>query len=83
MRTRRGRHVLRLLAEGWVTMAAMKTTLSQSDLIDLQARLDCERERLWEQIAARREAEGSDQFRDSLPREEITDQADQGMEQAE
>ncbi|HEX5440711.1 MAG TPA: TraR/DksA C4-type zinc finger protein [Ktedonobacterales bacterium] len=64
-------------------MSTMKTTLSPMDLMDLRALLECERVRLREQIAALREAEGSARFQSSLQHEEVTDQADQAMDQAE
>lgn len=64
-------------------MSSMKTTLSPMNLLDLQAQLECERERLREQIAALREAEGTVRFQNSAQRDEVTDQADQAMDQAE
>ncbi|MGZ6364173.1 MAG: TraR/DksA family transcriptional regulator [Ktedonobacterales bacterium] len=60
----------------------MKTILPLSTLEELHMRLECERHQ--EQIAALREAEDLDRPRELVEwREEVTDQAEQGMGQAE
>ncbi len=62
----------------------MKTMLPLSTLEELRIRLECERGRLQEQIVALREAEGLDRSRRLVERrEKVTDQAEQGMDQAE
>lgn len=62
----------------------MKTTLSLPTLEELRAMLECERAQSLERIADLRKAEGLDQALNSLERRgEVTDQADQGMDQAE
>ncbi len=62
----------------------MQTVLSLVTLEEMRTRLECERSRLREQIAELRTAEGLDQARNSVElRGEVTDQAEQGMDQAE
>lgn len=69
------------LLERWTTMS---TTLPNATREELRARLERERDRLREQIANLRTAEDIDQPQNSLARRwEVTDQADQAMDQAE
>jgi DnaK suppressor protein len=60
------------------------TTLSPGTMENLRARLEHEREQLKQRIADLRAAEGIGRPSESVAwREEVTDQADQGMDQAE
>jgi DnaK suppressor protein len=62
----------------------MKPILSPDIQEELHARLERERERLRTQIADLRQTLGLDQPQESMGwRDEVTDQADQGMDQAE
>jgi DnaK suppressor protein len=62
----------------------LKDTLSEATVAELRTQLEREHELLHEQIAALRTAEGLDQPQNSLERRgEVTDQADQAMDQAE
>jgi DnaK suppressor protein len=62
----------------------MKSTLPPPTIGDLRVRLECERDRLKEQIADLRAAESVNQPQESVAwGKEVTDQADQGMDQAE
>lgn len=61
-----------------------KSTVSPGTVEDVRTRLERERYQLRKQIAELRTAQGVDRPRESAAwREEVTDQADQGMDQAE
>jgi RNA polymerase-binding transcription factor len=62
----------------------MKPILSLPTVEDLRMRLECDRDRLKEQITDLRAAEGANRPQESVAwGKEVTDQADQGMDQAE
>ncbi|HEY7093090.1 MAG TPA: TraR/DksA C4-type zinc finger protein [Ktedonobacterales bacterium] len=62
----------------------MKSTLPLPIIEELRMRLECDRDRLMEQIAGLRAAEGANRPQKSVTwGKEVTDQADQGMDQAE
>lgn len=62
----------------------MRSTLSPGTIENLRLRLERERDRLTGQIAELRAAEGVNRPREAIAwRDEVTDQADQGMDQAE
>ncbi len=62
----------------------MRSVVSPGTVEEMHVRLERERERLRQQIAELRTAQGVDRPRESVAwRDEVTDQADQGMDQAE